>query len=265
MWPRAQLRPSPMSDQLLYDGLAGAIRARKSQSSDLLAGSDAATVSAGLAVYRNNVRASLSKALAETFPVVHALVGDDFFKFTAREYFNAHPPSSPLLARYGDAFPRFLETFAPAAATPYLPEMARFESAWLNAYRTRDAQPLGKEAILAEAGGDPSTLRLTLHPSLQLLAFEYPVASIWRRHQHETANIPVTMSEREHIVIIRPRHTVDVHTVSPGAYAAITSLARGLSIGDAFAAACDNDERFDPQEAFHTIFATEIVTAAKRE
>ena len=253
-----------MSDRLLYDGLARAIRAKEAPLSIALAEGDPATVSAGLAVYRNNVRSSLSKALAEIFPVVHALVGDAFFKFAAREYFDAHPPSSPLVANYGDAFPRFLETFEPAASTPYLPDMARFERAWLDAYRAGEAQPLGREAILAEAGDDPSTLFLTLHPSVRLLTSNYPVASIWRRHQNETITGRLDASSGENTLIVRPRHNVKIHAISAAAYAAIDAIEKGVSIGNAFAIACDGDEDFDPQDIFQTIFSTEIVTVAAR-
>lgn len=38
------------------------------------------------AVYRNNVIVSLCDALASTFPVVQALVGEDFFHTMARDF-----------------------------------------------------------------------------------------------------------------------------------------------------------------------------------
>lgn len=41
------------------------------------------------AVYRNNVTVSLIDALADTFPVVQALVGVDFFRTMAREFVRA--------------------------------------------------------------------------------------------------------------------------------------------------------------------------------
>ena len=57
------------------------------------------------AVYRNNVLASLIDALADSFPVVQALVGEPFFRAMAQIYVRECPPESPILAEYGDRLP----------------------------------------------------------------------------------------------------------------------------------------------------------------
>lgn len=251
-----------MPDRTVYDGLARAIRKPEAHAPAFL--NDDAGVSAGLAVYRNNVRSSLSKALAETFPVVEQLVGEDFFKFAARAYFDTHPPSSPLVAHYGDKFPAFLETFEPAAATPYLPDTARLELAWLDAYRVADETPLSRNQIFAVAGDDPSDLILTLHPSVQLMRSDYAVASLWRRHQENAEETPFDVACAEYVLIARPRLQVDVLTVSPGTYKTLSGLTQGLTVGDALSQGAAADENFNPQDAFQTIFSTEIVTAVAR-
>ena len=74
---------------------------------------------ARFAVYRNNVASSLIKALEARFPVIERLVGDAFFKGVAHAFIRAHPPRSPVLMEYGDAFPAFLTAF-PAGAEPAL-------------------------------------------------------------------------------------------------------------------------------------------------
>src|SRR5687768_8615978 len=72
------------------------------------------------AVYRNNVVVGLVDALASRFPVVERVVGAEFLRAMARLYVAAEPPRSPLLFRYGDTFPAFVEGFPPAAALPWL-------------------------------------------------------------------------------------------------------------------------------------------------
>src|SRR5262245_5599191 len=72
---------------------------------DLEIASGNLTVHERVGVYRNNVIASLTEALRETFPVVHRLVGEHFFDFAASEFVGSHPPSHPVLSEYGDAFP----------------------------------------------------------------------------------------------------------------------------------------------------------------
>ena len=69
-------------------------------------GSDPA---ARLAVYRNNVIASLVDALADGFPVVQELVGAEFFRAMAAVFVRQTPPRTRVLAQYGDSeFPRFV-------------------------------------------------------------------------------------------------------------------------------------------------------------
>src|SRR3990167_7733275 len=76
-------------------------------------GSDPAT---RFAVYRNNVTVSLIDALADTFPVVQALVGEEFFRAMARVSVRATPPRSRLMAFYGHDFADFVSAFPPVAS-----------------------------------------------------------------------------------------------------------------------------------------------------
>ena len=134
------------------------------------------------AVYRNNVAVSLTEALRTGFPVIRKLVGDQFFDAMAGVFLRAHPPTSPVLALYGEAMPAFLEGFGPARTLPYLPDVARLELAMRRVYHAADAAP--DPSPLA---ADPETLvasRLRLAPAVWTLASPWPVHSIWRANTH---------------------------------------------------------------------------------
>ncbi|WP_338606729.1 DNA-binding domain-containing protein [Pelagibacterium nitratireducens] len=73
------------------------------------------------AVYRNNVHVSLVTALTKGFPVVRALVGEEFFTAMARVFVGQTKPSSPMLFQYGENFPDFIAEFPPAASFPTSP------------------------------------------------------------------------------------------------------------------------------------------------
>src|ERR1700730_4163511 len=77
------------------------------------------------AVYRNNVMVSLTGALEARFSATRKIVGEEFFKAAARQFVAAHPPRSPIMMFYGDAFPSFLTGFEPAWRVPYIADVAR--------------------------------------------------------------------------------------------------------------------------------------------
>ena len=116
---------------------------------DALKGRDGSGPARRFAVYRNNVYASLIDALAGRFPATVKLVGDEFFRAMAREYVEKTPPRSAVLLRYGGDFPDFIGAFPPAAAVPYLADVARLEWVWHEAYHAADAEPLSQEALSA--------------------------------------------------------------------------------------------------------------------
>jgi hypothetical protein len=77
------------------------------------------------AVYRNNVVTGLIAALRAQFPACERIVGEEFFAAMARVYIDTEPPRSPILVTYGDGFPAFVASFAPAADIEYLADVAR--------------------------------------------------------------------------------------------------------------------------------------------
>src|SRR5436309_1556227 len=81
---------------------------------------DSIPSAARLRVYRHHVFHSLATALAATFPTVHALVGDDFFRGLARGFVGGSLPTQPVLSEFGAGFAKFIEGYAPAGSLPYL-------------------------------------------------------------------------------------------------------------------------------------------------
>ena len=141
------------------------------------------------AVYRNNVVHSLGAVLADTFPVVRQLVGDEFFAAMARLYLIDHPPTSPLMHRYGASLPAWIADFEPATALPYLSDMARLEWARLCAFHAADAEPIEVQALvgLMQAPERLASATLALHPTLATVRSPHPIVSLWSAHQQDDA------------------------------------------------------------------------------
>lgn len=196
------------------------------------------------AVHRNNVMVSLVDALADTFPVTLALVGEEFFRAMARERVLADPPRSPVLTDYAQGFPGFIEAFAPAAGVPYLPDVARLEALRVRAWHAADAQPLADTAYndMLAAPERLATLRLVLHPASQWLRSRYAVRAIWQAHQgvdhlHNADLKGIDTGAAEDVLIVRPALDVVVAAMPPGAVDFLDAIRSGLPLLRAFNAA----------------------------
>lgn len=251
-----------MSDRAYFDVFAQALLSREPVKDVPVFIGEPSRVEAGLAVYRNNIRSALSKALAAKFPVVEKLVGEEFFKFLAHEYFHAHPPASQLIMNYGDALPAFLENFEPASSAPYLADIARLEIAWLESYHAPDAAPLAPEALTAAIGDSPTQLRFDLHPSLRLVASQWPVASIWRHNKAHETPPPATFDGAESVLIVRPARDVVVSAIAPGVFVAIRALSESARLEDALSKGMAVDATLDPKAVFQTLFEHRAIIAA---
>ena len=82
-----------------------------------------------LEIHRRHHEASLVTSLVTRFPATAWLTGDTFITQAARRFVREHPPASPCLAEYGDAFPEFLSTCPGAERMPYLRSFAELDSA----------------------------------------------------------------------------------------------------------------------------------------
>lgn len=248
-------------DARVYVGLGRAIRSVAPVNAMPDVAGDEARIAAGVAVYRNNVRAAYLRVLRDTFPIVERLVGEDFFRYLAHEYFHACPPTSPLVARYGDALPGFIESFAPASGLPYLADVARLELAWLAAYHAAEADSLSPEKIFDAVGDAPDRARLILHPSMRLISSEYPVYSIWL-HNREGRSEPLRLAEGgERVLLIRPTHKVVTSSVSTAVGAALEAIMAGMSLAEALDAAAEHDAAAPLSEVIRFIATSRVITA----
>mgnify|MGYP003493771644 CR=1 FL=1 len=178
------------------------------------------------AVYRNNYLVGLIEALADTFTVTQALVGVAFFQAMARVFVQTQPAQSPLLVGYGEGFGEFIDSFPPAAGLPYLgadaPVVAASELArWL------------------DDGDALSRLRLTLHPSVQLVSSAYAVVSLWAAHQHDDPAeqlAAINLHSAQAAMLIRQGLEVLVIPISPASAQLIANL-RQQSLATAAATA----------------------------
>ena len=196
------------------------------------------------AVYRNNVTVGLTEALATRFPVIQRLVGEAFFAAMARLYVETDRPKTPVLHEWGEGFAGFLEGFPPLAAYPYLGDVARIEYARGRAFHAADALPVDPVRL---ASADPDRVRLTLHPSVTLLALGHPAVSIWASNQPGQETLPLATGPETALILRDVAFAVPVYVVGPGDDVLLRSLQSGERLSIAAAAAQRAEVDHDPQ------------------
>jgi hypothetical protein len=210
-------------------------------------------------VYRNNVAVALIDALAATFPVVAALCGEAFFRAMARQYALASPPRSPLLAEFGQDFPDFIASYAPADGVAYLAPVARLEAARAQVWHAADAVPVTAERLAAAQGWIGDAV-LTLHPAHAVLAAPYAIVSIWAAHNGMGDLSSVDVEAAEEALVVRPELDTEVWRLPPGGAAFITGLGAGVPVAEAAFAALAANAGFDAAVALNIIVAARLVT-----
>jgi hypothetical protein len=145
----------------------------------------------------------------------------------------AHPPRSKILHTYGEDFGDFIAGFGPAAELAYLADVARLEAARTRAYHAADATALTAADFSEVAPDAIGSLRLTLHPSLEILRSRHPVVTIWSMNSGEAELAPVNENSPEDALILRPGLDVTVRLLPPGGAAFIGALANGATLAQA--------------------------------
>lgn len=227
-------------------------------------GSDAAQ---RFGVYRNNVTVSLIEALADTFPVVQQLVGEAFFHAMAGEFVRRSPPVSPVLAWYGDTFADFVAAFPPAAGVPYLADVARLEYARVLTFHAADADPVP----VAEIAGwlnDPEalpTLRLQLHPSLQVIDSTFAIVSLWGAHQGLGDLATVDPTQAECALVLRHGLSIEVMGIPAADGRFLAAMQAGAALGAAVQQAEAGDIPFDPAPVLGLLISRELLVGLGRQ
>jgi hypothetical protein len=208
-------------------------------------------------VYRNNVMVSLTEALNARYPVIRRLVGDAFFGAMARVFIEHHKPTSPVLQEWGKEFAIFLDRFSPLKEYPYLGDVARIEYARGVAFHAADAEPIAASTLTS---ANPETLRMGLHPSVQVLKLRYAAVSIWTRNQPGFETHPIGHSGEIALVLRDRIFDVPVAAISPAEAEMIEALRMGRPLASAAASGSLKDPMFNPQPLLVSLMQAGVLT-----
>lgn len=145
-----------------------------------------ATQSSRFSIYRNNVWSSLTQQLADTFEVVHRLVGESFFKGLAYRFITHHFPTSAVMSSWGEQFAEFIQHDAYCDCIPYLSEIAELEWSRVKVYHAQDEIILRPEQVqnfLIQHQQQLMQCQIRFQAACQVLMNRYNTVEIWYLHQ----------------------------------------------------------------------------------
>ncbi|MEX3010330.1 DUF2063 domain-containing protein [Hoeflea sp. TYP-13] len=211
-------------------------------------------------VYRNNVTVGLVGALCDIYPAVHRLVGDEFFRAMAKIYVRSEQPSSPLLFRYGSGFPAFLEKFEPVEKLSYLPDVARIERAWLDAFHAADVPAMDPAELGAVPPEDLAAQCFNAHPAAHIVRSTYAAVSIFSANRAGKDLSGIDPGTAEDGLITRREFDVEIRHLPPGGAAFLQALINGDTLGKAAGSAMEETQDFDLAQAIAAMLEAGVFT-----
>jgi hypothetical protein len=203
-------------------------------------------VRARLGLYRGNVQANAVKALANAYPVVAKLVGDEFFAGAARAFAAATPSTSGDLNEYGERFAAFIAELPPAAELAYLPDVARLEWRIHRAHYAADARAFDPSKLAGVPPERFADVRLMLSPACAIVESPWPLERHWTIHQrdYEGAFDVDWNSGGGAVLVERPHWRVHVRAIDAASAAFLTACVDRAPLADALERAHAIDQGF---------------------
>ena len=208
-----------------------------------------------LQVYRNNFFISLRQALADVYPVVRRLVGEEFFNQLARRFVREYPSRPGNLHEFGREFARFLENLPDLSELPYLPDVAALEWALHEVFHEADGVPFDWATVT-----DPENVKVHLHPAARLIASRYPILAIWEANQAEDPELVDLDAGSEWLIVFRNDLERQILRLTPGEFALLGALAQGMTLGEACEAAVAAQPQIDLGAAMGRFVASRFLS-----
>lgn len=189
-----------------------------------------------LGIYQNNILENMGGVLEITYPAIHALVGEDFFRHAAYAYILENPPASGDVNLYGENFPAFLAGLKQTQNLPYLYDVARYERALNKAYYAKDDDALPPQALERVKKENYAHICFTFRASASLLESTYAVDEIkdfaLTTKAEDEKTLDVTKPGTP-LLIYRPALQVRTEYLEDAGFTMLLKLKNGKAVGEA--------------------------------
>ncbi len=219
-------------------------------------------------VYRNNVVKSLMEAIAETYPALKQIIGDENFATLSRIFISTHPPSSPMMQAYGEGFPDFISQFNPLQHSPFLVDLAQVEKSWIAAYHAADTKCMEGADLGNIPADDLMDTRFIAHPATSVISSEYALYDLFssarsravkNEDEGPAPEIFQKCSSKQAVLITRPHLRVEVVQLDQASGEFFNRIVNRNSLGQSIEGAMELENGFDAASAIALMLSSGAV------
>jgi len=218
-----------------------------------------------LSYYRGNLNAIWYATLKNAYPVLHKLVGDDFFRQMAREYGETYPSGSGDLNQFGAELSSYLDISESCSDYPYFADVARLEWQLHRSYYAANTPALRLSELITSAASrdlNLSSAILQNHPAVSLYASSRCGLDIWLAHQQPDPVIFPSQAEMQNYgLIVRPDWKPKAIRLQKTEWMVLSKLFCGECLEDALDYALQQEREFRIQASLKRWFQLDIFSA----
>jgi hypothetical protein len=166
------------------------------------------------------------------------------------------------LLSFGGKFVDFIGSYQPAAGLPYLPDVARLEWYWHEAFHEADASALDVSKLAMIAPDAYGKLGFGLHPSTRFLVSKFPILKIWQANQEGyEGNGRISLDEGGcQLLVYRPQLEVVIMSLDETDYLFLTLLNMKQTLTQAVEQVLSLAPKFNVQTVLQHWFANGLIT-----
>jgi hypothetical protein len=198
-----------------------------------------------LGIYHNAYRVRLIEALDDTYPMLHAVLGDEVFSSLGEAFVAAHPSVHRSIRWYGRELAEYLRRSPPYDGQPILSELALLEWTLAEVFDSADARPVQRSALSAVDPSAWSELHFRFHPSVRRLQLHWNTVAVWQAMTRDEAPPDPSCAEHPSPWLLWRQNLQNYFRSMTADEAAALDLGRG---GASFAEICEKLAEWLPDE-----------------
>lgn len=191
----------------------------------------------GLAIYRNNLKATALQSLSMTFPTVYKQIGDELMTYVAHLLLKNTPPYRGDWAEWGLGLPNLLKTIPALEEYPFVVDSAQLDLAIHQSERAKNIS-FDKQSTYLLASHDLDNIYIKLNDSVHFFASQFPIIELREYEIQESECIKSKLQKqlqqeqfKQNILVYRPQLKVMAKEITQVELDWLILMAKEVSIG----------------------------------